>query len=132
LQAEVDLAGTADMAIGNSIYLLFADGRLRKFTAGEPVAFDISDWDSPPNNPSALFTRPPEENQWVYVADRGNSRIVQTDKEGRFQRQFRLDDPQVESGNDPLGGVTSLFVDEISGHAFFLSNQNLYLAILPD
>lgn len=132
LQAEVDLAGTVDMAIGNSIYLLYADGRLRKFTGGEPVAFDISDWDTPPNNPSALFTRPPEETQWVYVADHGNSRIVQTDKEGRFQRQFRLADPHTADGSDPLGGVTSLFVDEISGHAFFLSNQKLYLAVLPD
>ncbi len=132
LQAEVDLAGVVDMAIGNSIFLIYADGKLQKLTAGVPVAFDISDWDTPPDSPTALFTRPPEETQYVYVADRGHSRIVQANKDGRFERQFRLADPHTADGSDPLGGVSSLFVDEISGHAFFLSNQTLYLAILPD
>jgi hypothetical protein len=132
LQAQVDLAGVVDMAIGNSIYLLYADGKLRKLTAGQPDAFDISDWDMPPSNPTALFTRPPEETQWVYVADRGNGRIVQVSKEGHFRRQFRMADEHLGDGSDPLAGVTSLFVDEISGHAYFVSNQKLYLAILPD
>jgi hypothetical protein len=132
LQAEVDMAGVVDMAIGNSIYLLYADGKMRKLTAGGPDTFDTSDWDAPPNSPTALFTRPPEDTQWVYVADRGNSRIVQSGKDGKFKRQFRLADAHTEDGSDPLGGVTSLFVDEISGHAYFLSGTKLYLAILPD
>ncbi len=132
LQAQVDLLGVVDMAIGNSIFLLYADGRMQKLTAGQPDAFDISDWDAPPRSPSALFARPPEETQWVYVADRGNNRIVQCGKDGKFKRQFQMADAEDSAGPDPLGGVTSLFVDEISGHAFFLSGQKLYLIILPD
>lgn len=132
LQAEVDLIGVEDMAVGNSIYLVYADGKLRKLSAGQPDMFDISDWDMPPNRPSAIFTRPPEETQAVYVADPGNSRIVQSDKEGNFERQFLLADPQVAEGGDPLSGVTSLLVDERIGHAYFLSGQGLYLIILPD
>jgi hypothetical protein len=132
LQTEIDLAGVVDMAIGNSIYLLYADGKMRKLTGGQPDTFDTTDWDRPASSPTALFTRPPEDTQWVYVADRGNSRIVQAGKDGRFRRQFRLADAHTEGGNDPLGGVTSLFVDEISGHAYFLSGQKFYLVILPD
>jgi hypothetical protein len=132
LQTEVDLAGAEDMAIGDSIYLLYADGKMRKLTTGSPEAFDISDWDQPPSNPTALFTRPPEDTKWVYVADRGNSRIVQSSKEGHFERQFRLADTSIEDGSDPLEGVTSLYVDEIGGHAFFLSGAKLYMVILPD
>lgn len=132
LQTEVDLAGVVDMAIGNSIYLLYADGSIKKLTGGSPDAFDISDWDKPPQNPAAFFTRPPEETQWVYVADRGNSRIVQCGKEGQFKRQFRLADSQVTGGSDPMAGVTGLFVDEIGGQAYFLSGQKLYMIILPD
>jgi hypothetical protein len=132
LTAEVDLLGVVDMAIGNSIYLLYADGNIRKLTAGEPDAFDISDWDTPPRNPSALFTRPPEDTQWVYVADRGNNRIVQCGKDGKFKRQFRLADSETSNGADLLSAVTSLFVDEISGHAFFLSGGKLYIIILPE
>ena len=131
LQTAVDLAGATDMAIGDSIYLLHADGRMRKLSAGQPDAFDISDWDVPPRNPTALFTRPLEDTQFVYVADQGNSRIVQSGKEGQFERQFRLADGQVE-GPDPLSRISSLFVDEIGGRAYFLSDRKLYLVILPD
>jgi hypothetical protein len=132
LQSEVDLLGVQDMAIGDSIYLVYADDKIRKLSAGQPDTFDTSDWDMPARNPSAVFTRPPEEVRSVYVADPGNSRIVQSSKEGKFERQFRLADPQVAGGSDPLTGVTSLFVDESIGRAYFLSGQKLYLVIWPD
>jgi len=132
LQQPVDLTGVVDMAIGNSIYLLYADGKMRKLTTGLPDTFDISDWDVPPRTPTALFTRPPEETKWLYTADRGNGRIVQSGKDGQFQRQFRMADTRISEGNDPLAGVTSLFVDEIGGLAYILSQQRLYLLTLPD
>jgi hypothetical protein len=131
LQTEVDLAGVVDISIGDSIYLLYADGAIRRFTLGQPDSLDISDWDTPPRNPTAVFTRPPDETQWVYVADRGNSRIVQASKEGRFEQQFRLADVQATQDGDPLGRATALFVDEIGGRAYLLSGQKLYLLMLP-
>jgi hypothetical protein len=132
LKTDVDLLGVEDMAVGDSIYLLYANGQIRKLSQGVPDAFDISDWDTPPRSPTALFTRPPDEVQWLYVADRGNSRIVQCSKEGKFKRQFRLLDSQLEAGQDLLADVSSLFVKEIDGHAFVLSGQSLYLLILPE
>ncbi|MEJ2207542.1 MAG: hypothetical protein P8129_00720 [Anaerolineae bacterium] len=131
LQEEVDLAGVVDMAIGDSIYLLYADGQIRRLTVGQIDTFDTADWDTPPRSPTALFTRPPEETQWLYVGDRGNSRIVQSGKEGTFQQQFRLADTQATENGDPLAQLTNLFVDEIGGHAFVLSGNKLYLLILP-
>jgi hypothetical protein len=131
LQTQVDLAGVVDMAIGDSIYLLDADGAIRKLSAGQPDAFDISDWDTPPRNASSIFTRSSEETRWLYVADRGNSRIVQSSPDGRFKQQFRLADAQTVQNGDPLAGATALFVDEITGHAYLLSGQKLYLLILP-
>ncbi|MFN2167830.1 MAG: hypothetical protein ACK2U9_16420, partial [Anaerolineae bacterium] len=122
----------AEWGNGDSIYLLYANGQIRKLSQGAPDAFDISDWDTPPRSPTALFTRPPDQVQWLYVADRGNSRIVQCSKEGQFKRQFRLLDSQLEAGQDPLADVSSLFVKEIDGHAFVLSGQSLYLLILPE
>jgi len=132
LQAEVDLTGVVDMAIGDSIYLAYTDGAIRKLTLGLPDAFDLSDWDSPPQNPGAIFTRPPEATRWVYLADRGNQRIVRCSKEGKFDRQFKLAEAALEDGENPMGQITSLFVDEISSHAYFLSGQTLYLAVLPN
>jgi hypothetical protein len=132
LRTDADLMRVEDMAIGNSIYLLNADGAIDKLTAGEPDRFDISGWDTPPENPSALFTRRPEDVKWVYVADRGNSRIVQAGKEGEFARQFWLADAQTAEGGNPLDSVSSLFVDEIGGRAYILSGQTLYLVMLPE
>ena len=131
LQAETDLAGVVGMAIGDSIYLLYADGAIRKFSTGEADTFDISDWDTPPRNPASIFTRTPAETRWIYVADRGNSRIVQASKEGLFKQQFRLADATASENGDALAGATDLFVDEIAGHAYLLSGRDLYLLILP-
>ena len=131
LQTEVDLAGVVGMAVGDSIYLLYADGAIRKFSMGEADTFDISDWDTPPRNPAAIFTRTPAETRWIYVADRGNSRIVQSSKEGQFKQQFRLADATASENGDALAGATDLFVDEIAGHAYLLSGRDLYLLILP-
>jgi hypothetical protein len=131
LKSEADLMGSVDMAIGDSIYLLIADGNIRRFTTGEPDKFEIADWDTPPSNPGAIFTRPPDEVKSLYLADRGNDRIVQSGLDGRFERQFRLLDTSNAGGGDALSGVTSLFVNEISGHAFFTSGQDLYIAVLP-
>ena len=131
LQVEADLAGVVGMAIGDSIYLLYADGAIRKFSTGEADTFDISDWDTPPRNPASIFTRTPAETRWIYVADRGNSRIVQSSKDGQFEQQFRLADDTVSESGDALAGATDLFVDEITGHAYVLSGRDLYLLILP-
>ena len=131
LQTEADLAGVVGMAIGDSIYLLYADGAIRKFSTGEADTFDISDWDTPPRNPSSIYTRTPAETRWIYVADRGNSRIVQPSKDGQFKQQFRLADDTVSESGDALAGATDLFVDEITGHAYVLSGRDLYLLILP-
>jgi hypothetical protein len=132
LQTEIDLAGVRDMAVGDSIYLLYADGTIQKLTGGNPDAFDTSDWDVPPLGPTAIFTRPPNETQWVYVADVGNNRIVRSSKEGRLGGQFRLVDSQAVGSDDPLANVSSLFVDEIGGRAYFPSDNSLYVIVLPE
>jgi hypothetical protein len=132
LQTEVDLSGVQDMAVGDSIFLLYADGTVQKLSAGVPDSFDISDWDTPPQAATAIYSRPPNETQWLYVADPGNSRIVQASKEGQFRQQYRLADSLGTDENDALSGVTSLFVDEIGGRVYFLSNNRLHMLILPD
>lgn len=131
LQAAVDLVGVRDMAVGDDIFLLFADGAIRKLDGGQPAAFDISDWDVPPQGATAIFTRPPNDTQWVYVADSGNSRIVQTGKDGHFVRQFWLAESVGNDSINALASVTSLFVDEIGGRAFFLGGNSLHMIILP-
>ncbi len=132
LQTAVDLAGVVDMAIGDGIYLLYADGRVSKLVQGQPADFSTADWDALPRDPTALSTYPPNETEWVYVADSGNSRIVQSATDGKFTRQFRLSDAQLAGKGDLLKKVTSLFVDESVKRAYFLSGNKLYVISLSE
>ena len=131
LQTAVDLVGVRDMAVGDDIFLLYAYGAIQKLAGGQPAPFDISDWDVPPRSATAIFTRPPNDTQWVYVADPGNSRIVQTGKDGSFRHQYKLAASQGDAVDDVLASVTSLFVDEIGGRAFFVSGDSLHMIVLP-
>ena len=119
----VDLAGAVDMAIDGHVYVLYADGRVARFLGGQPAPFELSGLHEPLRSPTAIFTD--EDAEFVYVADAGNRRIVQLDKEGRFVRQFR---PAEGSAFDRLRG---LYVDERGGRLFFVSGHALYLADIP-
>jgi len=119
----VDLAGAVDMAIDGHVYVLYADGRVARFLGGQPAPFELAGLYEPLRSPTAIFTD--EEAEFVYVADAGNRRIVQLDKEGRFVRQFR---PAEGSAFDHLKG---LYVDENGGRLFFVSGHALYLADIP-
>jgi len=132
LQTAVDLAGVVDMAVGDGIYLLYADGRISKLIQGQPADFSTADWDALPRDPKALSSYPPDETEWVYVADSGNSRIVQSAKDGKFTRQFRLSDAQLAGKGDVLSKVTGLFVDETVKRAYFLSGNKLYVISLSE
>ena len=132
LQAPVDLAGVVDMAIGDGIYLLYADGRVSKLIQGQPADFSMADWDAPLRSPTALSGYPPDETQWVYIADSGNSRIVQSAPDGKFTRQFRLNDAQLTTKGDVMSKVTSLFVNETDKRAYFLSGSKLYIITLSE
>lgn len=132
LQAQVDLAGVVDMAIGDGIYLLYADGRISKLIQGNPADFSTADWDLMPRDPAALSDYPPDEPDWIYMADSGNSRIVQSAVDGKFTRQFKLSDTQLASKGDVMRMITSLFVDESVKRAYFLSGNKLYVISLSE
>ena len=132
LQAAVDLAGVVDMAVGDGIYLPYADGRISKLMQGQPADFSTADWDAPPRDLTAVSSYPPDETEWVYVADSGNSRIVQSANDGKFTRQFRLSEAQLAGKGDLLSKVSSLFVDESVKRAYFLSGNKLYVISLSE
>lgn len=127
---HIELAGAVDMAIDGFIYILFEDGTVLKLLASgdpllaRPVPFQLSGLDEPLKSPMALFTAPDSETKSIYVADSGNRRIVQFDKEGHFQRQFKADEGVLDS---PKG----LFVDEIGGKIYFVSGRRLYTGPIP-
>ncbi|MCB0214216.1 MAG: hypothetical protein KDJ52_33060, partial [Anaerolineae bacterium] len=123
----VDLSNAVDMAIDGAVFVLYQDGRIAKFLTGQPAEFNVTGLDLPFNNPVAIFTKPDEDVQHIYIADAGNQRIVQLNKDGSFLRQFK---PNTEAGVS-FTNLQDIYVDEIGGRMFVLDNNNLYLATLP-
>ncbi len=120
----MDLAGVVDMSIDGSIYLLYSNGSMLKFFAGKVADFNLTGLDMPLRSPTAMFTD--DHTMSIYIADAGNQRIVQIDKDGKFQRQFRLaENPQI------LGQVKSLYVNESGGEFYFVTDNALYRVNFP-
>ena len=123
---EVDLTGVVDMVIDGHIYVLFANGKISKFLNGAPVPFEVTGLQVPLSNPSALFTNADQDTQYLYVADRGNKRVVQLTKDGRFQRQFKVD-----TDTNAFDDLRSLWVDELEQKMYIVSGNSVFITSLP-
>ena len=107
--------------------MLFQDGRIQKYLSGQPTDFKLAGLDKPFNNPTAIFTAPNEEVQYIYIADAGNQRIVQLNKDGTFVRQFK---PRAGE-NVSFANLQDIYVDEIGGRLYILDSNNLYVGNIP-
>lgn len=123
----VDLSNAVDLAIDGAVYVLYQDGRIAKFEGGQPAEFNVTGLDVPFNNPVAIFTKPDEDVQHIYVADAGNHRVVQLNKDGSFVRQFKPSAGEAAS----FANLQNIYVDEIGGKMYVLDSNNLYLVKLP-
>jgi len=107
--------------------VLHSDGGISKYLSGAPVPFAQSELDQRLNGPSCIFvTGYMEEGGHVYVADRGNQRIVQFSKDGEFVQQFRSRKPE------HMDDVSSLFVDAERTQIYLANGNILYQVNLPE
>lgn len=81
-----DLTKATGMAIDSSIYLLFSDGSIQKYTRGSKDSFTISGLSKSLSNPVSIFTSPDVAN--IYVLDPKNNRVVKFDKSGAFSKEY--------------------------------------------
>ncbi len=120
---EVDLTGLRSMAIDGNVWLLFADGRLLKFFAGEAQSFELNGLPDKLRSPAAVVAS--REGDQLYIADGSNGRILEFSKEGKFQRQFRAAEPAA------FTDLRSLYLDEGTRLFYILAGDTLYKADLP-
>ena len=84
-----DLASATSITIDGSIWILFKDGTIEKFTKGKADTFAVSGLDKGFSSPTRIYTTIDFSN--VYVLDSGNSRIVVLDKTGSYKAQYQAD-----------------------------------------
>jgi type II secretory pathway pseudopilin PulG len=120
---EVDLTGLRSMAIDGNVWLLFADGRLLKFFAGEAQSFELNGLPDKLRSPAAVVVS--REGDQLYIADGAKGRILEFSKDGKFQRQFRAAEPTA------FTDLRSFYLDEGTRLFYILAADQLYKADLP-
>ena len=95
-----------------------------KFWNGLRVAFELRGLKVPLKGPVAIYASPTAS--CIYIADRGNGRIVELAKDGTFRREYR---PQ--EGVESFGHLEGFCADEAGRRLYTLNGGSLYLAVLP-
>jgi len=112
-----------DMAIDGSIYVLYQDGDVIRFTEGESQAFDPQGMTGDLSEATVIAIDPSGLSGRIYVGDPGGGRIVVLTPEGAFLAEYRT---QVA-----LDQLSALAVDETAGRLYLVNGQRLYSAPLP-
>ncbi len=86
LKENEDLEKAVSMTIDGSIYVLFNNGSVNKYTRGTKDDFSFSGLDKDLSSPTRIFTGEDFDN--LYILDNGNSRVVVVDKEGKFVKSY--------------------------------------------
>lgn len=123
--AQPVLNKAVDMAIDGDIWVLNDNGTVLRFRAGTSIPFALGALAVPLKNPVAIFTRPEVDS--IYIADAGNQRIVEFDKNGAFVRQFK---PTGEMG-DVFKNLRDFTVNETKRKLYLLNSDAAYMANLP-
>lgn len=123
--SPVDFSRATDMAIDGDVWVLNSSGSILRFRSGQKLPFELSGLDRPLKNATAIYTRP--EVDALLIADAGNQRIVEFDKNGKFVRQFR---PRAQDG-DVLGALRALSANDTKRKFYFISGDTVYLANVP-
>ena len=82
----VDIARTTSLVVDGDVFLV-DDARLRRFRGGKETIAMLDGLDTPLKAPTALVED--VQRGLLFVADRGNKRIVVGDREGKFLKQYR-------------------------------------------
>jgi hypothetical protein len=114
-----DMSNATSIAIDGSVWILFKDGNIAKYTRGVSDGYKIKGLDKPMRNATRIVTNTDSES--VYVLDPSNSRIVEFDKSGNFQTQYTA---------DILKNAKEIDVNEADGKILVLSGGKFYEILL--
>lgn len=122
--SQVNLSKAVDMAIDGDVWILNDNGIVQRFRSGAAVPFELGAIAIPLKNPVALYARAGSDS--LYVADAGNQRIVEFDKNGKFVRQFMA----AAEKNAVLTDLKDLTVNELKRKFYIVNSNAAYLANL--
>lgn len=117
LSGEVgtDFRDAKQISIDGSVYVLFPNAKVLKFSQGNPQNFKISGTLPEIGSIDAMTASP--DNQYLYFLDRLGKRIVVTDNRGKYKSQYV---------DDLIGEATQIAVSEADSRIIILTGSKLY------
>ncbi|MCB0061703.1 MAG: hypothetical protein KDE19_06295, partial [Caldilineaceae bacterium] len=113
------ISSLRSMAIDGSIWLLLDEGLLLRFNAGTQAQFSLESGFGQIEGPVDLAVGN-ESTSSIYVADSPGERILVFDKSGKYLRQLQAPE------GDALRNLRGIFVDEIGGVIYILTQSSLF------
>jgi hypothetical protein len=110
-----DLSRATSMTIDGSVWILFSNGNLEKYTKGAKDTFSIKGLSEAFSKPTRVITT--ADTQKLYVLDPGSSRIVVLKKDGTFETQYKA---------DVLRNAKEVDISEKDRKAYILSGSKVY------
>ena len=120
-----DFAAASEIAVAAppegaaALFVAMTDGRLRRFIDGEERPLTLQGLDRGPLVPGSLGIGP---SGLLYLADRGNDRVLILGPDGALSRQIAA---------EPLRGLRGVAVDEARGQIIYALTTTLLTSPLP-
>lgn len=106
--SKQDLSKATSIAIDGSIFILYSDGTIQKWTRGKQDSFTVSGLDEQFKNPTRISTDADTNN--LYILDNGNARIVVLKKNGVYDTQYQTDVIKTATEFDVLEKEKKIFI----------------------
>lgn len=106
------------ISIAYSVYVLTNQGELINYSGGVETDFTVSGLDKPFLNPVKVIADLDFEN--IYVADRGNNRIIVLNEKGELLKQFKNDDDSL------WRDIRSISISSDEKYLFVLDTSKVY------
>lgn len=113
LDQKVDTKNFAKLHIDGSIYMLYTDGNIVKFSRGEKQAFALTGLE-PKLSKSTTMT---SSDNFIYIADSNLKAITVFDNKGAYQKMYQA---------DKFTDVTALQIDEKNKTGYVLADKAVY------
>lgn len=110
-----DLSNAVSMTIDGSIWILYKNGAIQKFTKKELQSFKTPTFDKPLTNALHIVTDVDMNN--LYILDPINKRVIVIGKDGTFKEQYV---------NNQLEKAKNLEILEKDKIIYFLADDNVY------
>jgi hypothetical protein len=118
-ETPVNLDGLISMEIDGDIWLLFSNGMILRYREREQLPFSPENSIGLAEEPAELYvTR--QESAYLYLVDAGQDRILVYDKSGVYVGQLRAPEDEL------LRGLSSLYIDEVGGVMYILTQTGLF------